>query len=615
MAYVIGTAGHVDHGKTSLVTALTGTNTDRLKEEQERGLTIDLGFTFIDLPQSGRTGIVDVPGHRDFIQNMLAGVGGIDLALLVIAADEGIMPQTREHLSILHLLRVERIVVALSKIDLVEDNDWVELVTLDVIDLLEGFGFTEVPVVAVSAVTHVGLDQLIDELDEALQAQTLGHTRSITRLPVDRVFSIDGFGTVATGTLLGGPLTVGQTVELQPSNLEARIRGIQNHGQPLEIAQPGNRIAVNLSGIDKNDITRGDVLLEPGALSSSRRLDVLFEHLPDDQLVLVHNTELKFFSGSTEAMARVRIIGDREVAAGQTGWLQLELSEPVAVANGDRYILRRPSPATTIGGGQILDAHPPYQWRRFREETLAHFELLTQGSPEVLLLAELNRLKVIQRSKLQADDDLLSELIAEEQILVLPSDYLATSDTMLQLEEQVGNILEGYHQAYPLYAGLSREDLRNRLGLNKAEFAAVLEQLAVTEVVTTNEGWVFLPTHEIRFDENQKRTVERLLADLQQGAFQTPSFDEIEKDIGEDLLQALLIRGDVIQVKNRIVFHADVYNQAVSQVIEHINSTGSLTVADARDLFVTSRKYVLGLLEHLDEVGITRREENYRVLR
>ncbi len=615
MAYVIGTAGHVDHGKTSLVAALTGTDTDRLKEEKERGLTIDLGFTFIDLPLSGRTGIVDVPGHRDFIENMLAGAGGIDLAVLVVAADEGVMPQTQEHLAILHLLQIPQILVALTKSDLIDDSDWIELIMLDVLEMLEQFEYTDVPIISVSAVTGDGIQRLVAEIDASLQHHTAEQNNTITRLPVDRVFTIDGFGTVVTGTLISGQLSIGQSVVLQPTGKEARIRGIQNHGQALEVAEPGNRIAVNLTGIDKQDIARGDVLIEPGVLMPSKLLDVRFKHLADDDQALKHNSEMKFFSGSTEAMARVRVIGERENAPGTTGWLQLALMQPVAVVTGDRFILRRPSPAVTVGGGIILDAHPPHQWRRFRHETLAHFELLAQGSPEIWALSEINKSKIVQLRALTFDQDIIASLLDEGRLLYVDKDYIASADTIDQMRTLIEMTLQDYHSDFPLYVGLSKEALRSQLQLDKGSFNALLNYLTTGGHVELADGWVFLPSHEIRFDAEQEKIAENLLASLQENAFQTPSFEEISGAIGEDLLQALIHRGEIVRAKNGIVFHADVYGDAVRQIVNHIQINGSLTVSDARDMFGTSRKYALGLLEYLDEAGVTRRVENYRVLR
>ena len=328
--HVIGTAGHVDHGKSSLVQALTGIDPDRLKEEKDREMTIDLGFAWMTLEDSEEElGIIDVPGHRDFIENMLAGVGGIDLVLLVIAADEGVMPQTREHLAILDLLQVSGGVIALTKIDLIDDEDWLELITLDISEVLADSGLADAPIIGVSSHTGEGIDELKAALIAELAAISDVSDLSRPRLPIDRVFSLTGFGTVVTGTLLEGQLNVGDAVQIQPDGLDGRIRGLQTHNTKIETAKPGSRVAVNLSGINKSEISRGDVLTYPQNLSGTILCDVSYEHLESNEIPLKHNQEVKFFSGAAEVVARTRVIGEKQLSPGQKGWLQLSLKESV----------------------------------------------------------------------------------------------------------------------------------------------------------------------------------------------------------------------------------------------------------------------------------------------
>jgi len=386
---VIGTAGHVDHGKSALVKALTGIDPDRLKEEKEREMTIDLGFAWLTLPSGEQVGIVDVPGHKDFIKNMLAGVGGIDAALFVVAADEGVMPQTREHLAILDLLNVRGGVVALTKVDLAEDEEWLELVTADLEDTLRGSCLEDAPIVRVSARTGEGLDTLVQELDRFLSTIEPRRDLGRPRLPVDRVFTIAGFGTVVTGTLMDGSLHLGQEVEILPQGLKARIRGLQTHKRKIETAVPGSRVAINLSGVSKDQLKRGDVVASPGWLKPTTLVDVQVRYLADAPRPLRHNQEVDFFCGAAEVPARVRLLGRDTLPPGETGWAQLRLQEPVALVRGDRYIIRLLSPSITIGGGIVVDPHPRRRHRRFRPEVIARLETLAHGTPEDILLQSL----------------------------------------------------------------------------------------------------------------------------------------------------------------------------------------------------------------------------------
>ncbi|MCB0131770.1 MAG: selenocysteine-specific translation elongation factor, partial [Caldilineaceae bacterium] len=380
---VIGTAGHVDHGKSTLVRALTGIDPDRLKEEKARGMTIDLGFAWIDLPapaapstdgDTGRTdsvGIVDVPGHIDFIKNMLAGIGGIDAAILVIAADEGVMPQTREHLAILDLLAVPAAVVALTKVDLADDEDWLDLVELDIVELLQSTHLAEAPIVRVSAMTGDGLPQLRTALTNVLGRLSPRRNRARPRLPIDRIFSLSGFGTVVTGTLSDGHFTVGDAVEILPAGRDARIRGLQTHRKQIWQSEPGSRLAMNLTGVGTDEIRRGDVVVKPGTLRATTLIDVSFRLLTDVAKPLVHNQSVDLFVGAGETAGRVRLLGTDELQPGEQGWLQVRLDRPIVVAAGDRFILRQPSPSSTLGGGVVLSPHPRRRWKRFDPAVIA----------------------------------------------------------------------------------------------------------------------------------------------------------------------------------------------------------------------------------------------------
>ncbi len=367
---VIGTAGHVDHGKSTLVAALTGIHPDRLKEEKEREMTIDLGFAWMDLPSGETVGIVDVPGHRDFIENMLAGVGGIDAVLFVIAADEGIMPQTREHLAIIDLLEVPAGVIALTKIDMIEDPDWLDLVESDVTQAFAGTALEKAPILRVSARKGIGLDELRKALDACLEKQPSRPDHSRPRLPIDRVFSITGFGTVVTGTLMDGILKIGDEVEILPDGIKTRIRGLQTHKNKEERAVPGSRVAANITSVETGQIKRGDTLAHPGRYQPTRRLDGFIRILKDASTSLDHDDEVKFFSGTSEKLARVRVLGKERILPGESGWIQVEFSDLLVVERGDHFILRRPSPGETLGGGELsiripADAINDFRWKTF----------------------------------------------------------------------------------------------------------------------------------------------------------------------------------------------------------------------------------------------------------
>ncbi len=362
---VIGTAGHVDHGKSTLIAALTGIHPDRLKEEQACEMTIELGFGWLTLPNGEEIGIVDVPGHRDFIENMLSGIGGIDAALLIIAADEGVMPQTKEHLAILDLLQIPAGTIVMTKTDLVSDSAWLDLVEADIRAAVSDTVLKDAPILRVSAKTKTGLDELISTLSKLLEEKPARLDLNRPRLPIDRVFTMSGFGTVVTGTLSDGHLSVGDEVQILPSGFTGRIRGLQTHKKKEEEATPGSRVAVNISGLTTEQIRRGEVVTHPDQYQATRRLDARFRLLKDASSPAKHGDEVKLFVGASETIATLRLLGVEELSPGEEGWIQLELRDPVVATRGDRYILRRPSPGETIGGGVIVDHQPKGRHKRF----------------------------------------------------------------------------------------------------------------------------------------------------------------------------------------------------------------------------------------------------------
>ncbi|HJS29746.1 MAG TPA: selenocysteine-specific translation elongation factor [Anaerolineales bacterium] len=633
---VIGTAGHVDHGKSALVEALTGTHPDRLKEEQEREMTIDLGFAWLKLPDWARLpdadeiGIVDVPGHRDFIDNMLAGVGGIDGALFVVAADEGIMPQSREHLAILDLLQVQAGVLALTKIDLVSDSEWLDLVEEDARKLLVGTALSGASAVRVSAHTGAGLDDLVREISAALARRPPRPDLSRPRLPVDRVFTIAGFGTVLTGTLGDGQLMVGEEVEILPSGLRGRIRGIQSHQRSSRTAEPGSRTAVNVSGLDKDQVHRGDVLAHPGDYRPSRRIDVEFRSLPDAASPVKHDMEVKLFIGAAEVSGRVRVIEKDVLRPGETGWLQIEVEDPVIAARGDRYILRRPSPGATLGGGSVLDPHPPGRHRRFSGQVLLRMEALSRGTPREVLLESISAsgpvsvrtladVSGLGRSALELE---LQTALSRREVAALGagSDRV-TADTLVMAANQWEALRAGalrevqaYHLNYPLRKGMVKEELRSRLKLSLQVFNAALARLLVEGVLEERGLSLAFPGHHIQFTPGQERSIEVVMQRFVENPSSPPTVREVVAAVGEDVYAALVDLDVLVPVSAEIAFRREDYDRMVDGLQRDLEEAGTMSVAEFRDRYGTSRRYALAFLEHLDERGITVREGDIRRL-
>lgn len=626
--YVIGTAGHVDHGKSTLIAALTGTHPDRLKEEQERQMTIDLGFGWLTLPNGLEVSLIDVPGHRDFISNMLAGVGGIDAVLLIVAADEGVMPQTREHLAILDLLQIPTGLIVMTKIDLVDDPSWFELVEADIRAATRGTFLQEAEIVRVSSHTRVGLETLVQRLMQLLQNHPPRPDLGRPRLPIDRVFSMPGFGTVVTGTLLDGHFAIGDEVEILPSGRRARIRGLQVHRKKQEIAPPGQRTAINLVGVEVGQLRRGDVVTRPGQYQPTRRLDVHFRHLPDASAPLRHHSEVKLYLGTEEVMATARLLGSETLPPGAEGWLQLELREPVVAMRGDRFILRRPSPEETLGGGMVVDAHPFRRHKRFDEAVLRSLEALRHGSPTDILLETAQALgptlwpEVLERSCLEATvgEQALQELIASGQIIRLDNVLISTA-RWSALKDAVQSLLRTYHQTYPLRPGMPREELKSKINLPTPIFNPILNKLlqegVLTETQTALGGqkWLALPGYQILFSPTQQRLVHELLERFAASPYSPPSVKECQNLVGEEVFTALLHQGQLVQVSPEVVFRRSDYETMTAQVQDLIRQRGQITLAEVRDHFNASRKYIQALLEHLDAIGLTVRVGDVRKLK
>ncbi|NOZ72691.1 MAG: selenocysteine-specific translation elongation factor [Chloroflexi bacterium] len=628
---VIATAGHVDHGKSMLVRALSGIDPDRLSEEKARGMTIDLGFAWVDLPSGEPVGIIDVPGHIDFIKNMLAGVGGVDAALLVVAADEGVMPQTEEHLAILDLLEVSRGVVALTKIDLVDEEGWLELVQEEIQETLSPTSLAGSPIVPVSAQTGEGVTELLATLEAVLAQAPERVDWGRPRLPIDRVFTIAGFGTVVTGTLQDGSLRLGDEVVVEPGGFKGRIRGLQTHKKSISVAQPGSRVAVNLSGIKATEIQRGQLLTYPGLLRGSKRLDVRLRALADAPTKLRHNMEITFHCYSAEVVGRLRLLEDDTLSPGAESWAQIELAQPVALQRGDRFIIRRPSPSHTLGGGVIVDPRVRRRHKRRRPEIFAQLETLLHGSPADLVRDVIHRQGPLPLSQIKSAVDLpadqtqaaLQSLLAEgriERVSTEPgSEFVWTNEGWQSWKQRLSTLLSQYHHDYSLRPGMPREEVKNRLqprqGWSTRLFNSLIQRAVAEQIVREHGSYLALVDFSIQLTPEQQAQVERLLQQFARSPYSPPSVKQCQEWVGEELFASLLVQEKLVRVAADVVFERQTYETMVAKIQQYIRDHGQITVADCRDLFQTSRKYTLALLEHLDESRVTIRRGDVRVLR
>jgi len=621
---IIGTAGHVDHGKSTLINRLTGINPDRLKQEQDREMSIELGFAWFELPNGEEIGIIDVPGHRDFIENMLSGIGGIDAALFVVAADEGVMPQTREHLAILDLLQIPAGVVALTKIDLVKDPEWLDLVEADLEETLSGTVLEDAPIIRVSARTGAGIDQLVLTLQEVLAGHPHRPDLGRPRLPVDRVFTLAGFGTIVTGTLIDGQLSVGDAVEILPSDLEGRIRGLQTHKKAEDVAFPGSRTAVNITGISHDQIQRGDTLVHPGTFEPTKMIDVWFTLLPDVREPLRHNTEVKLFIGAAEVMARVRLLGVEELAPGKDAFLQLMLQNPIVALRQDRFIIRRPSPPATIGGGQVVDPHPHKRHKRYNTNRLDELEQLLVGTPEDILFQTAQKLgassldKIVKASGLEKEqaEEAAESLIKQGAFFELNGRHLILPAVqVIALKKAIKSALERFHQDNPLRPSMSREQLKSQIGIAPVVFDAIITQMSNENILEEIGAELRIMGYQVRFTEAQQVKIRSLIEKFDADPYAPPSYKQSVELIGEDLVSALIDTGRFIQLNEEVLLQQKIFQEMESAVISHIQENEGITLAELRDKYNTSRKYALAVLEYLDQVGVTVRKGDIRKLR
>ena len=625
--YLIGTAGHVDHGKTELIRALSGMDTDRLKEEKQRGISIELGFAHMDLPSGRVVGIVDVPGHERFVRQMLAGAGGMDVVLLVIAADEGIMPQTREHLDILSLLAIPRGIVVLNKIDLVDD-EWLELVEEEIKEQLVGTPFADASIFKVSALTGSGIPELKQGIDTVLDAVESKKAAGPARLPLDRVFSVAGFGTVVTGTLYSGSLEVGQDIAVEPSHRVVKIRSLQVHGQKVSQAQAGQRVAVNLAGVEVAEVAKGAVLAEPHAFQVGNILDIKVQTLASMDKPLTQRQRVRFHLGTAEILGRIHLLDCEEIQPGEVGYAQILLEEPVLAAPRDRFVLRFYSPAHTIAGGQILGV-AEFKYKRFREAVLSVLRLKDQGNPQELLLRELrepktlNELVGVFHVARQDIEEWLSALQERGSLEVWLEDtqpHYWAAETAAAWRQKLIDTVKGYVKANPLRRGIGREELKNRLGVTWPHplWQALLEEGA-------KRGYYFLDGGKIRPAEAEKLppiVAQRLkcLVERWHSAGMTPP-DLLSGALACQISQSecneyagyLCETGEWTAVGG-IYFSRQALAEAQASLVNYLKEHREAAVSDIRELWGISRKFAVPLLEYFDEQHITRRLGDKRTL-
>lgn len=627
--YVVGTAGHIDHGKTSMVRQLTGKNTDWLQEEIARGMTIDLGFAFL----GDDITIIDVPGHERFVRNMVAGVSTIDLVLFVIAADDGVMPQTREHLDILKLLQIKQGIIVISKIDLVEE-DWVELVIEDVKDVVRGTFLENAPIIPISNETGKGIDELKMHIFDRLAHAEERQDRGIFRLPIDRVFTMKGFGTVVAGTVLSGSLTPDQNVELLPQKQKLRVRGLQIHEHNEKLVKIGDRAAINLAGIEKEAIGRGDVLAAPNAFRPTRFFDGKFYLLESASKNLKNTARIRLNIGTSEVIGRVTILDKDEIKPGESGYIQFRLEKPVVPDVGDRYVVRTYSPVYTIGGGAVLDVNPR-RHKRFSEEVLKKIATLESGDPEKIIeqLLRNNKYQGVNINQIAQQASLVMDIVEQvvsrlmERKLCFKysekgQDYFLHQTYYSQLKEGIGQSLEVFHQKNPTRLGISKTDLKILIDLpvETLLFNKILEELAQDDKIVVTDNRVALATHQLQITERQQKLMDRIARIYFEAGFTTPDIFNIAGRIGVsesdvmDILQILFETEILIKAEEGIIFHQKRVDEAIQLIKAHFNREHQLTVADFREMITSSRKYAVPLLNYFDSIGLTVRQQDVRVI-
>ena len=623
---IVGTAGHIDHGKTTLIKALTGRNTDRWEEEQRRGITIDLGFTYFDLKNGDRVGIIDVPGHEKFINNMVAGVVGMDLVLLVVAADEGIMPQTREHMDILGLLGIKKSILVINKCDLV-DEEWLELVEEEIQEELEGTFLEGAPVVKVSAATGQGLDELTDTIQQLMSDEVVAKDiQTIPRLPIDRAFTLSGFGTIITGTLISGTITREDVLEMYPIGKECKIRNIQVHGQNQDKCYAGQRVAINLSNVKKKEIRRGCVLAPKNSMKNTDLLDVKLKVLEDSMRILTNHERLHLYTGTSEILCRAVLLDKEQIGPGEEGLVQLRLEEEIAVKRGDRFVVRFYSPMETIGGGIVLEPNPVRK-KRFDAQAIEELKKKESGSlgdvmelqikehgDTMITLAELAKVMAHSVDELK---EYLDELEESGTIFVFPmkkDTYLWHRDSEFAVRQKIEETLQKYHSEHPYRYGMKKAEIHNTF-LKKIKpniFDAYIERMTGENVYGRREEYLSLPGYEVPRDAMYLQT-EKLIEDTFEKAgydfvrFSEIDFGKIPRQTAEDVVLMMIDEGKVLRINEEMFTMKHLMDEAKEKIQNHLKEENLITIAQVRDMFSTSRKSAKPILEYMDSIKVTKK--------
>jgi selenocysteine-specific elongation factor len=618
---IIGTAGHVDHGKTQLIKALSGIDTDRLSEEKKRGITIELGFAHIPNDEGYNIGVIDVPGHEKFIKNMLAGIGGIDFVLFVVAADEGIMPQTKEHFEILQTLGIDDGIIAITKKDMVDD-EWLEMLEEDVTDYFKGSFLEGRPMIAVSSKTGENIAELKKEILKKCDREVKRiEDREMFRLPVDRVFSMSGFGTVVTGTLIDGQVSVNDEVRLFPEDIPVKVRGIQTYGKDVDTAVAGQRTAVNLAGIKKDDVSRGDVLAAPDAVCVTSMLDVSITMFRSSERTVLNNSRVHLYTGSSEVICKVILLDRDAVGAGETCYAQLRLEEPVSVRRGDRFIIRFYSPIVTIGGGRILDAVPE-KHKRNRENIMELMEILDSGSVADIVDAKTSGRRFLTAHELAREigvtkgamDDVVKAEVEAGRIAMLEGGTLIGRSRMDFFREGMVQLIEEYHGENPLAEGIPKQELLSRLTSKWHIDQEKLVQALVTyfirnDIIVDRGKFIALAGFRIEYTDEQKKLRDEIAKLYESAGLEMVKNDQVyemgEQKVVAAILGDLADQGTIRKVDPSYYVSSAGWDEAVHAAIELGGSKGSFTLADYRDALGTSRKYASVLLQSLDRAGVT----------
>ena len=630
---ILGTAGHIDHGKTSLIKAISGTDTDRLKEEKERGITIELGFASLDLPGGQHLGIVDVPGHEKFVKNMVAGATGIDIVVMVIAADEGVMPQTREHMEICTLLGIQHGLIVMTKTDMV-DEEWLELALEDIREFSQGTFLEDAPILPVSSVTGDGIPELISTIAEIAGSIPQRPPSSLFRLPIDRVFTMKGFGTVITGTLVSGKINVGETIMVYPTGITSKVRGIQVHNQSAQSAEAGMRTAINFQGLDKTAIKRGEVLSTPNALIASYMVDVSFHYLASSKKPLKNRTLIRFHTGTSEVMGYLILLDQEELPPGQTVVAQLRLDSPVAIVKDDRFVVRSYSPVRTIGGGQVLNPIPQ-KHKRLKQDVIDGLQHLTDEDPEAIISQQIQQagyggvsfshLKIMTNLTDKQLDTALQHLLSKKTITQTDKQnrIFLHQFTFDQLIQKTAEYLANYHAANPLKAGMPKEELKSKFPQlsDPKVFNLVLNQMIKSNQIAQEENTVRLSDHRVSLGADQADIRKKIQAIYKKGGLQPPYFRdvpnllEVDPNHTRDVMMLLVEEGQIVKTKDDLYFHVDAITELKNRLVDFLKAHGDITTPQFKEMTGASRKYVIPLIEYFDASKVTLRVGDSRKLR